>query len=98
MTRGVRRWGDLGWDRPCRHGGVEIRARLRARLTGQHTPPYSRSLFPRQGCGDVRCGSFLLPLVTLFIFNSPPSCSDMTPPRKTSPGALPAPVSPVPPL
>lgn len=54
--------------------------------------------FLREGCGDVQGGSFLLPLVTLFVFNIPPSCPDMTPPKKASPGALPAPVSPVPPL
>ena len=79
MTRAARVRGDPGRDRPRRAG---IRAWIRARLTGQPTPPYSCSPFPREGRGDARGGSFLLPLVTLFIFNSPPSCSDMTPPGK----------------
>lgn len=39
--------------------------------------------FLREGCGDAQGGSFLLPLVTLFMFNSPPSCSDMTPQSKS---------------
>lgn len=42
--------------------------------------PGSTAAFPSRG--DTKGGSFLLPLVTLFIFNSLPSCPAMSPPEK----------------
>lgn len=100
MARDRRRWGDLGQELtlPPWACWVQSPAPLPAPCLAHQAEHYSRSPFPRKGCGDRRGGSFLLTLVTLFIFNSPPSCSAMTPPREASPGALPVPINPVPPL
>lgn len=48
--------------------------------------PGSTAAFPSRG--DTKGGSFLLPLVTLFIFNSPSLLPGYEPPREACPGAV----------